>query len=311
MIKVNVSGGQVLALMRLATVLTILGATVPVLAQHDHSDHATQPRSGTGERPTGRPAMREWTGQPLLIGRGERGERTSAQLAAHNLSTTKLTVHAPEGTPEQRAVEYPVGSDGARIASATPQIGNYHWVVAREESMDLIKVASTVWYFGNPGVSPKELLSLPKHELEIVPAPLPRERSRYREAEKWDFQVRFEGKPLPGQPIVMETEFGSRLAAVTDAHGVATLVFPRDFKPAPVTTGQRNEMRRAGQFVLTTEKAHDGRRYLTAFNYQYTQDPERNRSIAWGAAFGLFGMVAATPLLRRRKPDAEGGDAHA
>jgi len=290
----------------MAMALTTWLATA-ALAQHEH--HATSSQSAAGER-TGN--ERIWTRQPLLLpGRTARGERSTGTLIPQGIAAAHVTIFAAEGPTEKLMIDYPVDAAGAKITSVTSKIGNYHWVVAREETPDLVKIASTAWYFGNPGASPKELLSRPKHELEIVPTPLPRERSRYREAEKWDFLVRFESKPLPNQPIVMETEFGSHLAAVTDAHGVATLVFPRDFKPAPVTTGQRNEMRRAGQFVLTTEKAHDGRRYLTAFNYQYTQDPERNRSIAWGAAFGLFGMVAATPLLRRRKSDAEGGDAHA
>jgi hypothetical protein len=62
--------------------------------------------------------------------------------------------------------------------------------------------------------------------------------------------------------------------------------------------------------VLSTEKSLGDKRYLTAFNHQYGQDPERNRSLAWGAAFGVLGMVAATPLLRRRKT-SEGGNDHA
>jgi hypothetical protein len=106
----------------------------------------------------------------------------------------------------------------------------------------------------------------------------------------------------------METELGSRSTVVTDASGHATVVFPRDFKPAANADGEGNDARSRSRFVLATEKEDGGKRYLTAFNYTYSQDPERNRSLAWGAAFGILGMVAATPLLRRRQQNEGGKD---
>jgi len=303
-------GGEAMKTLMLIAALGAVIPAAPVLAQHDHAGQAAPGRAGGGERPPGRPALREWTKQPLLIGRGERGERNSALVSPRNLAASNVTVFASEGAPERLKVDYPVESEGARISTVAPKTGNYHWVVAREETPEAIKVASTAWYFGNPGASPKDLLTVPKHELEIVPAPLPREHRRYREAEKWNFLVRFEGKPLASQPVVMETEFGSRVTAVTNAEGIATLVFPRDFKPAPEAAGEGDERRRRGGFVLSTEKTLGDKRYVTAFNHQYGQDPERNRSLAWGAAFGILGMVAATPLLRRRK-ESNGGNDHA
>jgi len=289
------------------TIAMALAAWLATAALAQHELHAASGQSAAAARPGNE---RIWTRQPLLLpGRTTRGERSSGTLIPQGIDAAHVTVFAAEGPAEGLRVDYPVDAAGAKIASVTSKIGNYHWVVAREETPELVKVASTAWYFNNPGNSPKDMLAIPKHELEIVPTPLPRERSRYREAQKWEFQVRFDGKPLPNQPMLMETEFGSRLPAVTDARGVATVVFPRDFTPQ--VAGAGDERRRAGHFVLTTEKAKDGRRYLTAFNYQYTQDPERNRSVAWGAAFGVLGMVAATPLLRRRKSSTEGGSEHA
>jgi hypothetical protein len=84
------------------------------------------------------------------------------------------------------------------------------------------------------------------------------------------------------------------------------VLFPRDFKPAVGRQADGHGPRRA-KFVLATEKLADGRRYLTAFNYAYGQDGDRNKSLGWGAAFGLVGMLAATPLLRRR--NSASGDA--
>ena len=291
--------------------LGLLAATA-ALAQHEHHAPAAAP-AASAESPAATPAVRSaarlWTTQPLLLpGRVARGERASALLKPQGIAASAVTVFAPEGPAERLKVEYPVEAEGAKIAPATPKIGNYHWVVAREESAGEVRVASTAWYFGNPGDSPKELLKAPKHELEIVPDPLPREHGSYRESEKWHFLVRFKGQPLASQPVTLETEFGSRGTVLTDAAGIATVLFPRDFKPAEKKAAGEHEGHgpRRVPFVLSTAKDADGRKYLTAFNLTYGQDGDRNRSLGWGAAFGLVGMLAATPLLRRRKPTASG-----
>ncbi len=289
--------------------LGLLAATA-ALAQHEHHAPPAVSAAAPAATQAARPTARLWTIQPLLLpGRAARGERASALLRPQGIAAQTVTVFAAEGPAERLQVEYPLAPEGARIAPATPKVGNYHWVVAREESAEAVRVASTAWYFGNPGDSPKELLKLPKHELEIVPDPLPREHGSYRESEKWRFLVRFNGQPLAGQPVTLETEFGSRSTVLTDAAGIATVLFPRDFKPAEKKAGggehEGHSPRRAA-FVLSTTTEANGRRYLTAFNYTYGQDGDRNRSLGWGAAFGLIGMLAATPLLRRRKPTASG-----
>ncbi len=230
-------------------------------------------------------------------------------LRVQGITAAAVTVFAAEGPVDRLKAEYPMTPEGVKIESVAPKIGNYHWVTAREENADEVRVASTVWYFGNPGDSPKDLLKVPKHELEIVPTPLPREHGSYRESEKWRFLVRLNGQPLPDQPLTLETEFGSRLNALTDAAGFATVLFPRDFKPA--AGEQTGHGPRRAAFVLSTTKEVEGRRYLTAFNYTYGQDGDRNKSLGWGAAFGVIGMMAATPLLRRRKTEKTGAASHA
>jgi len=282
----------------LSPLLAVLLLSGAALAQHEHH-HTAAPETAVPK--AARPAVREWTQQPLLLpGRNPRGERAQALLQPRGIAATSVTVYAPEGPPERLKVDYPFEADTAKIASATPKIGNYHWVVAREETPGMVKVASTAWYFGNPGDSPKELLKTPKHELEIVPDPLPREHGRYRESEKWRFLVRFNGAPLAGQTVKLETEFGSRSSFVSDSDGGVTVLFPRDFKPAKEEGEHASHGRRYGKFVLAVEKEMDGRRYLTAFNLNYGEDGDRNKSLGWGAAFGLIGMLAAAPLLRRR-----------
>lgn len=280
-------------------------AAMSVLAQHE-SHTPTTAAANASAAPAMRPAARLWTTQPLLLpGKNPRGERAAAVLQPQGIAASALTVFAPEGPAERIKVDYPVGAEGAKIASSTPQIGNYHWVVAREESTDEVRVASTAWYFGNPGASPKEMLKTVKHELEIVPDPLPREHGSYRESEKWRFLVRFNGQPQPNQPVTLETAFGSRSTTLTDANGFATVLFPRDFKPPAPTEGEAGHGPQRAPFVLATVKEADGRKYLTAFNLTYGQDADRNKSLGWGAAFALIGMLAATPLLRRKKGTPE------
>lgn len=284
-------------------------AAVPAAAQHQHQaapDAAVaQPR---GPRPA---AGREWTRAPLLLPAMARdGERGAAVLRPLGIEAAVVTVFAADGPDARRRVDYPVGPDGARLQSAAPRIGNYHWVVARQESGDEVRVASTAWYFSNPGAAPTDLLRQVRHELEIVPDPLPREHSGYRESEKWRFLVRLRGQPLAGQPVTLETEFGGRATAVTDAGGRATLVFPRDIRPPAQGTGPEGHGPRRARFVVAAEREDGGKRYLTAFNFTYGPDADRNRSLGWGVAFGMLGMAAATPLLRRRK-DGQGDTHHA
>ena len=297
--------------MRYILMVSALWATLVQAQTHQHPSPPV-PESG------GRPSMqakgersaagREWTRHPLLLpGMGRGGDRNAVFLRPVGIEAAGAQVFAADGPADRRHVDYPAGPEGIRIESAAPKVGNYHWVVARQESADMVRVASTAWYFGNPGASPADLLPQVRHELEIIPTPLPREHGAYRESEKWRFLVRLNGVPLAGQPVTLETEFGSRSSFVTDAGGYATVLFPRDFRSiAAQGGGHEGHGPRRAKFVLATEKEDGGRRFLTAFNHHYGQDADRDRNLGWGLLFGVAGMIAATPLLRRRESGAEG-----
>lgn len=285
-------------------------STAPQAAQHEHEhNHATADAvMPVPEPPRGRPEGREWSRYPLLLpAMGPRGERSVKLLKTRNLAASEVEVFAAEGPEEQRRRAFPLTPEGARIESVTPQTGNYHWVSARMEQDGQIMVASTAVYFGNPGDAPTAMLMERKHELEIIPQPLPREHGSYRESEKWRFLVRFQGQPLANQRVQMETESGSRITFTSDANGLTTVLFPYDFKvEKPQGAGAHHGGPRRAHFVLATEHQADGKRYLSAFNYAYSPDAERNRNLAAGIGFGIFGMVLAAPLLRRkpvRNPD--------
>ncbi len=266
---------------RQIVLLALLTASSALFAQHRHAPAEGRERSMA------------WTTQALLLPqRGE--ERASSRVRVQGLAgATTLEVFGPAGG--RRSVELVDGQ--ATVQTADPGVGNYHWLIAREENAQHVGVASTVWYSGVPGPSPRRLLAQPMSELEIIPDPLPREHGSYRESEKWRFVVRFLGQPLAAQRVLMETANGSRLVVDTDAEGVATVLFPRDFRSGAAAGG--HERRKAG-FVLSTEHQADERHFVTRFNASYGEDADRGRSLAWGAAFGLLGMVSAWPLLRKR-----------
>ena len=93
--------------------------------------------------------------------------------------------------------------------------------------------------------------------------------------------MRFNGKPLAGKKLNMETEFGTRTTFVTDADGQATVLFPLDFKPdRRERNGRASRGPRRAKFVLAAEHDDGGKHYLTAFNYSYGRRLTRNRSLA-------------------------------
>lgn len=289
--------------------LALLPAWAAAGMAHEHHEQAA-PGDGKGAgQPTaegreGRSGMRggrEWTHYPLILPvMAPRGERGGNTLALKNLEASALDVYSPDQVRRQ----IPVAAEGTKVEPVAPKSGNYYWVTARAESENHVGVASTATYFSNPGAAPTALLQASKHELEIVPQPLPREHGAYRESEKWQFLLRFNGKPLAGKKLTMETEFGSKIAFTSGADGMATVLFPYDFKEQePGTGGGHHGGPRRAKFVLAAEHEDGSKHYLTAFNYSYSPDAERGKNLWAGLGFGAFGMLLATPLLRRKKPE--------
>jgi len=293
----------------LSATLALAGASVtaegrpvspPAAAEHQHNQPEPTPAIvGPGKGPG-----REWSKYPLLtplMG----GERGTAKLAVKNLQPVELEVFAAAGPSDRLRRQVPVDPEGTRIEAVSPKIGNYHWVSAREEAEGKVTVASTVYAFGNPGAAPTKLLLAQKSELEIIPQPLPREHGAWRESEKWQFLLRFNGQPLAKKEVRMETEFGSRIVFTSDEQGRVTVLFPRDFKPVENAPGGHGHGPRRAKFVLAAEQDDGGTHYLTAFNYTYSADAARDRNLLAGIGFGVFGMLLATPLLRRKKSNGE------
>lgn len=284
-----------------AAILSLAAWALPALAQEHSHDGA-----GTGNAAA---AAREkpvaWTRYPVLLA-GMREGRGAVGVRAGNLEALVLDVFAPGPDVAAGRRQLPLAGGGATVTPPHAGKGNYHWLMAREETDGVVRVASTAHYFSNPGPSPEEVLVAPKSELEIVPHPLPREHSMYRESEKWSFLVRYDGRALENKAVVLETESGSRVTMTTNSLGMASVVFPRDMGPAK--NGENEHRPRPAKFVLGVEHEADGKRYVTAFNYAYGRDPDRSRSLDAGLGFLVLGMACAAPLLRRRQNAPENTD---
>ncbi len=300
--------------MRLATILLLgaIAAAPAALAEGKPAWAGRQADRQAGGHEHHHPGAegrgRDWTAYPLITPAMGGGDRNVATLRVRNLQASALEVFGPAGPAGQRHRSVPLAPEGARIEATAPNVGNYHWVTTREEADDHVTVGSTAYFFANPGPAPTGLLLERKNELEIIPQPLPREHGAYRESEKWRFLLRFNGQPLANQEVKMETESGTRTHFISDADGMFTVLFPRDFAPAEGAAEGHHGPRRA-KFVLAAEHQDQGRRYLTAFNYTYSPDGDSGRNLWAGAGFGLFGMLLAAPLLRRKTAVERKGEA--
>jgi hypothetical protein len=258
-----------------------------------------------GHGDAARTPSRAWTDLPVIEAMPGRDRKLAAFRLA-NLQAASVRAFAPGAQAplpdglrfRSERLEWDILPANGRFTLQSAGVGNYHWLLARQESPQRVTVASTAHYFSNPGPAPTDMLVRPKSELEIVPAPLPREHSRYRENQEHVFAVRFQGAPLAGATLRFVSGAGSRANFVSDAAGRVRVRFPDDVPPAePGGHG----MGAANRFVLAVAHEADGRHYLTAFNYSYAEDAYARRSLAWGGGFVALGGLIALPLIVRRK----------
>lgn len=284
-------------------------ATLPQqgIGAGEHAGHADSAGAGeaTGKTGMGGGAGKRmaWTAFPMLKAKigGEGRERRVVTVVPQGMAANSIEAYSNNLEEAEWRRKLPLDMAGAKLDK--PESGGYHWLAAREEQADSVRVASTVHFFSERGgQNPTAMFMQQKHELEIIPQPYPREHSRYRANEEWKFLVRFNGNPLASQKVNLETANGTRAELASDAHGVVTVRIPDDFetetrqKPA----GAHDHGRRGSDFVLATEHAEGGKNYLTAFNSSYGPDAFDQRSLAMGLGFTLLGMIGAAPLLRQR-----------
>jgi len=283
-------------------------AAMPVAHAADHAamhgghDHAAM--GGMMAKPVA------WTGYPLLKARMNGENRELVTIAPQNIAADGVEAYSNDIRDASGHRQLPMEMGGARLDK--PAAGGFHWLSAREEQGDKVRVASTVYFYGERGAkNPAAMFMQQKQELEIIPQPFPREHSRYRATEDWKFLVRFSGNPLAGQKVVLETQNGTKTEWTSDAQGVVTVHLPDDFKTEETQRegGRHGRGMPGSDFVLATQHVEGGKSYLTAFNSSYGKDAFDQRSVAMGLGFTLLGMIGAVPLLRQRKGKAKSGEA--
>lgn len=295
-------------------VITVISSTVWMFMPFSHAAEnavATAPTQRAANEHAGHDGhggmhgstAASWTTYPILKTRssGASRENTVITVMAKNLVADRIEAYSNNLKDAAGHRQLPVEMAGAVLDK--PATGGFHWLSAREEQPDTVRVASTVYYFGERGAkNPAAMFMQQKSELEIIPQPYPREHSRYRANEDWKFLVRFNSQPLAAQKVTLETSNGSKIELMTDVQGVVKLHLPDDFKAEEVKTemGQHSHGRKTGDFVLVAERIEAGKTYLTAFNSGYGPDAFDGRSLAWGLGFTFLGMVSAMPLLRQR-----------
>jgi len=289
--------GTSLSIAQAAEAPVAVSAVMP--AGHDHAAMA----GAMGME--GMARSKAWTGLPLLKAKmsGKTRETTVITIVPQNIVAANIDAYSNNLKDENAHRLLPLEMAGAKLDK--PATGGFQLLTAREEQGDAVRVASTVYYFGERGAkNPTAMFMQQKNELEIIPQPYPREHSRYRANEDWKFLVRFNGQPLANQKMNLETSNGSKVEALTDAAGVLSVHIPDDFKPIEEKkegAAHDHGMRRGADLVLATEYVEGGKTYLTAFNSSYGADAFDNRSLAMGLGFMLLGMAGAVPLLRQKK----------
>ncbi len=277
----------------------LLGISSAAFA-HGHG-HAGHPPEAARKTPA-------WTDYPL-IEEASAAMRNRAVLAVRNHPAETVRVFPPTGVgkfPDGFAIRggeapYDASLQRGRFALTAEGRGNYYWISARTASPSAVIVAGTVRYFSNPGPAATAMLEIVKSELEIVPAPLPREHWQYREGEIWQFNLRLHGRPLANTALWFVSEHGARKRFMSDAQGHVRVTFPEDIPTTQAARTGGHHQRQKARFVLVAEHRDAGRRYLTAFNYSYAPSAMRGKSLMAGLGFMLLGGVLATPLLRRPK----------
>ncbi|MGD8909254.1 MAG: hypothetical protein PVI92_07880 [Chromatiales bacterium] len=218
--------------------------------------------------------------------------RGPKQLMLENAEGAVITLWKPDLTTQ------PLKPAHGAITIPKTGMNNYHAVVVEKDWGNSKEALIRYEYmFGRPSKqSPSKLADAVKTDLEIVPAPIPREHFRYLSDQPWGFQVRLHGQPLANLPLALETEHGSRLETVTDSRGYANFLIPDDF---PDTIPGKRDERRA-EFAVSATTEAGGIAYETMLTASYRINPAHWQSSPMGWAVVGLGVIAGSLLGRHR-----------
>lgn len=279
----------------LAGVLISAHSADPAFAQ-DHRSHSAsstpEPQASSQERAS----PLTWTKFPALLPAG-RGERGAALLRLPNGNASELAVVGPDTT--KPAVVLPKSEGKWTVRQPNAEAGGYHFLIAQETSATEVRTASTLWMFQSKPQSPEEMLAKSRPGLEIQPLKLP-QFGGFREGQTGDFLIRFDGMPVAGASLTIDTENGSHQTTRADDNGVARISFPQDFDATAIEK-EGGAARARRSFVLGAELERNGVQHTTGLTLPYLPDLMRERNLMAGAGLFAFGMLLATPMLRRKK----------
>lgn len=238
-----------------------------------------------------------WTQMPVLKATPQQNRRAKV-YGWENIQQPTLLVYP--SSKEDSATPWSLTPDDDSARLKARKNGGYHWLIAQQQTDETIITANTVVYFSRPGPNPVSLLTTHKSILEITPVTLPREHRRYRAGERWPFEIRYHGRPLPGVEVIFKNAQGTQQHYTSDDNGRFMLHFPDDFSLLDGSNGGHHGRPKI-DFVISVEWYQDGKTLLSSFNYTYGENAFANTSRWLGAGFMLFGMLAASPLIRRKK----------
>lgn len=246
--------------------------------------------------------LASWTPQPLLQAAGRPGQRGAISFKVSGFAAETLHLFSPE-SPSQGVAQL-ARETAWSVAPNVASQGGIHWLMAESQSPSLVVRASTAWSFPGKGVSPDKLLQSSASGLDLRPLRVP-QLGAYREGSRWVYRLRWDGVPMAGQEVLLETENGSSQRFRSDADGLVSIVFPHDYAQADIDPAL-GAARTRKAYLLSVSIERDGVRHLTTFSNFYTPDLLRERSLGWGGGFAALGMILALPLLLKGKEKKHG-----
>lgn len=272
--------------MKISCLTVLMGAAT---AQAQHAGHVNKGAVAP-----------DWTSYPMVVSGGG-FSRSGAKFQAFNMHAMDASSHASFNNS---------GIESKTIATAAVKVdenGSLEMKSGANGGYYLIRVtghgpngeeatATTLKYFSKPGPAPRDLLNDRRSGFEITPTVLPREHSHYRENETWSFRVRMNGESMPGLPVIMETSNGTKLEFKTSDDGLVDVTFPEDFKDIPKDQW-RHGRPPSSKFVVAVRSGG----LLATYNDHYNLDAYGDKNLWAGIGFTMLGMMAAFPIVRRRK----------
>ncbi len=234
----------------------------------------------------------DWTSYSFLSTKFSRGKDIYLEIEENNGAFDSVFLQTPQSLNLSK-----LRKENNKWIANKEQIGSggHLWVTALREKDNLIVRANTYYFFPAKHDIPTQMLEMPRNGLEIIPLRLP-EHGGIREGSRWSFMIRYQNTPLKKHQILLQTETKTQTRFFSDENGVVEVIFPHDFSKKKLESHRPRQ-----DFILSTYYSDQDKDYLTTYNHYYYPDLMRSRNLGAGVAVFAFGMLLATPLLRKKE----------